>query len=68
VGKNVEDLLGEMRNNPANVWFADACKVADHYFGNLAAKARATTCGRCRGLVIRGSTFKGKAGKRNPTK
>jgi hypothetical protein len=26
-------ILASMRENPKNVRFADACKVADHYFG-----------------------------------
>jgi hypothetical protein len=29
----VDEILAEMRNNPAGVRFADACKVATHYFG-----------------------------------
>ena len=29
----VEDILADMRKNPADVRFADACKVATHYFG-----------------------------------
>jgi hypothetical protein len=33
VAKDVEALLASMRANPQNVRFADACKVADHYFG-----------------------------------
>jgi isopropylmalate/homocitrate/citramalate synthase len=34
VGKSLEDLLAEMRGNPANVRFADVCKVATHFFGD----------------------------------
>jgi hypothetical protein len=30
---SVDEILAEMRNNPAGVRFADACKVATHYFG-----------------------------------
>jgi hypothetical protein len=33
VGKSIEDLLAEMRTRPANVRFADACRVATHFFG-----------------------------------
>jgi hypothetical protein len=33
VGKSIDDLLAEMRNSPASVRFADACKVAAHFFG-----------------------------------
>lgn len=33
MGKGVDELLAEMRANPANVRFADACKVATHFFG-----------------------------------
>lgn len=29
----IEDLLEEMRNNPAGVRFADACRVVTTYFG-----------------------------------
>ena len=29
----VEDILSDMRRNPADVRFSDACKVATHYFG-----------------------------------
>ena len=29
----VDEMLAEMRNNPKGVRFADACKVATHYFG-----------------------------------
>jgi hypothetical protein len=29
----VEAILAEMRQHPAGVRFADACKVASHYFG-----------------------------------
>jgi hypothetical protein len=30
---SVDKTLAEMRENPAGVRFADACKVATHYFG-----------------------------------
>lgn len=30
--RDVETILGEMRANPADVRFTDACKVADHFF------------------------------------
>src|ERR1700733_475266 len=30
---SVDEILAEMRRNPAGVRFADACKVATHYFG-----------------------------------
>lgn len=30
---SAEEILAEMRTNPAGVRFADACKVATHYFG-----------------------------------
>jgi hypothetical protein len=30
---SVDEILSEMRANPAGVRFADACKVATHYFG-----------------------------------
>jgi hypothetical protein len=30
---SVDEILAEMRANPAGVRFADACKVATHYFG-----------------------------------
>ena len=33
MGKQVEDLLTEMRNNPAGIRFKDACKVVTAYFG-----------------------------------
>lgn len=33
VASDVDSILAGMRNNPANVRFADACKVADHFFG-----------------------------------
>ena len=28
VGKSIEDLLAEMRGNPAGIRFTDACRVA----------------------------------------
>jgi hypothetical protein len=30
---SVDEILAEMRAHPAGVRFADACKVATHYFG-----------------------------------
>jgi hypothetical protein len=33
VGKSIEDLAAEMRANPADVRFADASRVASHFFG-----------------------------------
>jgi hypothetical protein len=30
---SVDEILAEMREHPARVRFADACKVATHYFG-----------------------------------
>lgn len=30
---SVEEILTEMRSNPKGVWFADACRVATHFFG-----------------------------------
>ena len=38
MGKSIEDLLAEMRSNPANVRFADVCKVAGHFFGKPSTK------------------------------
>jgi len=33
MAKSIEDLLADMRNNPAGIRFADACRVASHHFG-----------------------------------
>ena len=33
MAKGVDDLLADMRSNPARVRFADACRVVTHYFG-----------------------------------
>ncbi len=33
VGKGIDELLAAMRASPAAIRFADACKVATHYFG-----------------------------------
>jgi len=33
MGRSIEDLLAEMRTNPAGVRFVDACWVATHHFG-----------------------------------
>jgi hypothetical protein len=30
---DVDELLSQMKENPAGVRFSDACKVADHFFG-----------------------------------
>jgi len=29
----IDDVLGQMRNNPKGMRFADLCRVCDHYFG-----------------------------------
>ena len=29
----MEDILQQLKKNPANVRFTDLCKVCDHYFG-----------------------------------
>ena len=34
----VEDIVGQMRNNPNGVRFADACRVCDYYFGQARQK------------------------------
>ncbi|MBN2191932.1 MAG: hypothetical protein JW751_03885 [Polyangiaceae bacterium] len=33
MGKRIDDLIAGMRTAPTNVRFADACKVANHFFG-----------------------------------
>lgn len=33
MGKAIEDIVTEMRENPVGVRFADACRVVTHYFG-----------------------------------
>ena len=33
MASDVDEILAQMRSNPAGVRFADACKVATHYFG-----------------------------------
>jgi hypothetical protein len=33
VASIIDELIAEMKANPVNVRFADACKVADHFFG-----------------------------------
>jgi len=38
VSKGIDDLLGEMRINPAGVRFTDACKVVTHFFGQPRSK------------------------------
>lgn len=32
---SIEELVEQMRGNPANVRFVDICKVCDHYFGEF---------------------------------
>lgn len=34
VGNSVEQIIERMRANAANIRFADACKVAERYFGS----------------------------------
>jgi hypothetical protein len=29
----LKDLISQLKQNPANIRFADLCKVCDHYFG-----------------------------------
>ena len=38
MGKGIDDLLAEMRSNPAGVRFADACKVVTYSFGKPRSK------------------------------
>jgi len=33
VASSIDELLAEMKENPAGVRFSDVCKVADHFFG-----------------------------------
>jgi hypothetical protein len=33
LAKGIDSILTSMRENPENVRFAEACKVADHFFG-----------------------------------
>lgn len=33
MSERIDALLDAMRSNPANVRFADACRVATHFFG-----------------------------------
>ncbi len=33
MGQGIEELLAALRANPANVRFADLCRVATHFFG-----------------------------------
>lgn len=33
MGSSVDDIVERMRANPANIRYADACKVAEAYFG-----------------------------------
>ena len=30
---SIKDILRQIKQNPANVRFADLCKLCDHYFG-----------------------------------
>ena len=39
----IEDILKQLKRNPANVRFADLCKVCGHYFG----KARQSGSSHC---------------------
>jgi hypothetical protein len=38
MASSVDELIAEMKANPVNVRFADACKVADHFFGEPTQK------------------------------
>jgi hypothetical protein len=38
VASSIDELIAEMKANPVNVRFADACKVADHFFGEPTQK------------------------------
>jgi hypothetical protein len=38
VASTIEELISEMKANPFNVRFTDACKVADHFFGEPTQK------------------------------
>jgi hypothetical protein len=38
VAASLDDLVAEMKANPAGVRFSDACKVADHFFGEPTQK------------------------------
>ena len=29
----IDDILGQMQNNPKGIRFSDLCQVCDHYFG-----------------------------------
>jgi hypothetical protein len=35
----IEDILHEIRINPANIRFRDVCKVCDHFFGEARQKS-----------------------------
>lgn len=39
MGKDIEDLLAEMRGNPSGIRFTDACRVATHHFGAPRSKS-----------------------------
>lgn len=34
----IEELIAEMRQNPVGIRFSDACRVADHFFGEPTQK------------------------------
>ncbi|MDQ6960636.1 MAG: hypothetical protein Q9M27_06345, partial [Mariprofundaceae bacterium] len=61
---NVDELLEDMRRNPANVRFSDLCRVCDKYFGESRQKG---TSHRIYKMPWRGDprvntqNFKGKA-------
>lgn len=38
MGRSIDHLLAEMRDNPAGARFTDACKVATHFFGEPRSK------------------------------
>jgi hypothetical protein len=38
VASSIDELIAEMKANPRNVRFSDACKVADHFFGEPTQK------------------------------
>jgi hypothetical protein len=38
VAATIEELIAEMRQNPVGVRFSDACRVADHFFGEPTQK------------------------------
>ena len=38
MASTIEEILGAMKRNPKGIRFADACKVADHFFGEPTQK------------------------------